>query len=168
MKAVLILLLMCGTVALATNEPPAPAMELEEGVNLDEVRFVEPVPFDTIAWALAILVGVPAIIVAYCRAWTARRKGKPIDTHRRVILLASIIIASTGVLMVVLKTASSLWFISTTSFTGAAARAMLFLNVAWAFRLFAVSLIAATVGLVGVLLLPVERKGKQSPQQPPA
>lgn len=166
MKVVLILLLMCGTVALASNEPPAPAIKLKEGVKLNEVRFVDPVPFDTIIWALAILIGVPTIIATYCRAFSARRRGKPVDAHRKVLLLASVVIISTGVLLVVLRSASSLSFISADSDNiGPAATAILLCNLAWSFRLLAVSLIAGTLGVVAVLMMPSERKRNQSPQQ---
>ena len=144
--------------ALAASNPPAGELQLEEGADLSEIRIVDPVPYESIAWMLSLLFGVPTIIIAYCRAWILHRRGSPIIRCRRALQLASLLILITGILLVILKVASQVSFIDANSFPGPAFRAMLLMNLAMVLRLFAVSLTAATVGMVAILLLPIDQK----------
>ena len=147
--------------AFATNQPPAGALQLEEGADLSDlsdIMIVDPVPYESIAWMLSLFFGVPAIIIAYCRAWILHRRGSPIIRCRRALQLASLLILVTGILLVVLKVASQVSSITDpNSFPEPAFRAMLLMNVAMVLRLFAVSLTAATVGAVAILMLPFEQ-----------
>lgn len=143
--------------ACAANEAATGAAERQSGTRLEDVRLVEPVPVEAIACALALLIGVPAIIAAYCRSWIIHRRGGNISTHRTVILVASVALASTGMLKLVHEIATAFEFMGTYSNAGPAARAMLFLNVAHSFNLFTVSLLAATIGIIACLLLPTEK-----------
>lgn len=146
--------------AFASIDPPAGALQLEEGADLSDLSdivIVDPVPYESIAWMLALFFGVPAIIIAYCRAWILHRRGSPIIRCRRALQLASLLILVTGILLVVFKVASQVSFIDANIFPGPAERAMHIQNVVWILRLFAISLIAATVGMVAILLLPIEK-----------
>ena len=144
--------------AFASNQPPAGAFPLDGEAGRSEIRFVDPVPYESIAWMLSLLIGVPTIIVAYCRAWILHRRGTPIIRCRRALQLASLLIMAAGILLVVLKVASQVSCIDLNSFPGPALRAMFILNMVWLLRLFAISLIAATVGVVAILLLPIDQK----------
>jgi len=144
--------------AFATNQPPAGALQLKDGADLSEIRFDDSPSYESIAMMLSLLFGVPTIIVAYCRAWILHRRGNPIIRCRRALQLASLLILATGILHVVLRIASHVDIMLTASLPESESRFMLLLNISITFKQFAVSLIAATVGMVAILLLPFDQK----------
>ena len=143
--------------SVTTNADSTGAM-LADGVDTLEIKGGEGMPsMEFIAWILALLLGGPTSIVAYCRAWILRRRGNSCIRCRRALQLASFLILATGIILLVIRVAGNLSALDMRE-DDAASLASLHLGIAMALKLFAISLIAATVGMVAILLLPFDKK----------
>lgn len=152
-----------GVSVYAANEPSIASEERQSRPRLEDVRLVESGRVEAVAWALALLIGVPSIISAYFRAWIIHRRGGNINAHRKIILVASVALASTGVLMFAQGLACPLEMMASLPI-GPATKAMFFLNVAHSLKQLTVSLLATTAGVLACILLPAKRPITEHPQ----
>ena len=153
--------LIAGTCALAEMRPlvvdtPAAAPANTNPTALPNMRGAAPMPGDFVAWSLALLLGTPAILIAYGLARRARRKHHPVPIERRVILTASTVILATGLFAFLAKLAAAATILETWTVYGAAAKTCLGLAIRSACLSLQISLVIATVGFLASLTLPAD------------
>ena len=151
--------LLAGTFALAeTNQPPpAPAAVTVQYSDIGFFDIIYHPPFRLVAWTVVMLFGTPTILVTYGLAWRARRKNRPTVTHRKIVLIATVLVFATGLILLLLNLMEASW-IPVTAARGAAAQEMMRALIAQGCGCFALSVAVSTVGLLAVLTMPSERK----------
>lgn len=158
--------LLAGTFALAETNPPPPASaSVTVPSDMQLIHQIYHPPFRLVAWTVAMLLGTPTILVAYGLAWRACRKKRPTVMHRKIILIATVLVFSTGLILLLLNLVEASSIPGAMAW-GAAMQNLMAFQVAQGCHNFALSVAVSTVGIIAALTMPAERKATGSPVSP--